>query len=191
MNDSVERPTAQQVRQRVREARALQSQANAELPPPLIDDSRIADKTDNTVSAEYLKDLDKELIIEIPKWELVLPGRDKDQLTVYRVDGEELFTGNYDQNDDVVDAFPLQVTIPKAVIRDWVDGAHAFAYKVKRYNGVTSESDTLTLMVDTRPPYLDRPPVIFPAVGEVREANKGTVSVELPSYADQQPKDHV
>lgn len=190
MNNSVERLTAQQVRQRVREARALRSQALADLPAPVIDDERIADKDDNTVNVEYLKEATKELIIEIPKWQLVLPGREKDLLKVFEVGGSELFTGSYDQDDEAT-AFPLNITIPKSTIAEWVDGVHEFNYSIRRYNGHTLQSDTLTLLVDTRPPYLDRTPASFPAIPDVLEGNKGTVSLQLPSYPDQQPKDYV
>ncbi|HDS1735569.1 hypothetical protein [Pseudomonas sp. BP8] len=182
--------TAQHARQAVRSARAQAVGTDAQLAPPGIPAALIADATDNTVLAAYLKDDDKDLSITIPKWDLVAPSRDPDKFILSVDDGkDELYSGEYTSDDESL--FPLELKLDRARVRAWGDGPRTFKYTVERYNGALDESTELVLRLDTRPPYQDKPPTVFPVIPNVLDGNKGTVTVSLPDYTDRAPKDHV
>lgn len=187
---------AELVRQKVRRARALNSETR-ELVKPGIDASLLADERDGTVFSAVLTDASKDLVISIEAWPLLVstPPGFFDVLEIYHTSasGTSTLLSSDEYTGADIDKFPLSVTISKDHIGSWVDGLQVFSYKVRPFNGsAASDSDPLSLIFDRTPPYGNKTPDELPALGyDVTDANIDSVSVELPSYDTHAPGDKV
>lgn len=187
---------AELVRQKVRRARALNSETKA-LAKPGIDASLLADDKDGTLFSAVLTDASKNLVISIEAWPLLgsTPAGFFDVLEIYHTSagGTPTLLSSEEYTGTDIGKFPLQVTIGKDDIGSWVDGPQFFSYKVKPWNGsAASDSGTLTLIFDRVPPYGNNTPDRFPALGyDVTDANINSVSVKLPRYDTHAASDKV
>lgn len=195
MNSKIHTP-AELTRQKVRRARALNSEAKA-LVKPGIDPSLLADALDGTLFSAVLTDASKNLVISIEAWPLLgsTPAGFFDVLEIYHTSagGTSTLLSSEEYTGADIGKFPLSVTIGKDHIGSWVDGPQVFSYKVKPWNGsAPTDSGTLDLIFDRVPPYGNNTPDPFPALGyDVTDANINSVSVELPRYDTHAASDKV
>ncbi|MFJ4053998.1 hypothetical protein ACIPZC_11100 [Pseudomonas sp. NPDC089743] len=175
---------AERTRQKVRRARAIKLDADS-LEKPGISSELLA-HPDGTVYSSVLTDPSKRLAITIEAWPLMdsIPPTLFDVLEIYHTteSGVPTLLSSDEYTASDVELFPLTVTITKEHIGSWVDGPQHFSYKVLRYNGTPTESETLSLIFDRVPPYGNGFPVAMPALVDVTDENIDSVTVTLPAY---------
>lgn len=157
----------------------------------IIEDKFIADRGDNTVFRKYLAEQDLELVVTVENpWQLPGSTLFQDELKLIHLpSGKALSSDFFTKGDEVL--FPFPITVPKDFIDILGDDVHTFGYEVEHGHGDFSDSLPLTLIFDRMAPYDQTPPKKMADIAPVTEANKDKVVIELPSYADFQPKDRV
>ncbi|WP_409487795.1 hypothetical protein ACK1U3_16375 [Pseudomonas promysalinigenes] len=190
MSDSSgKRPAVKKGQPKLRSIRVQYAQPQ-ELAAPGVDAALIADPADNTVKVEYLEDDSKVFQITIPAWASMAPPTMFDTLTVTHVQtGKTVLEEQYNR-DDAAD-FPLSITFDRAQLDGWTDGDNTFRYEVLTYNSSHDVSDDLTLRFDRKPPYDKATPLLFPPIPDITDANKASVKLTLPVYADRADGDEV
>ncbi|MDO7912670.1 hypothetical protein ACQKO6_02625 [Pseudomonas monteilii] len=167
-------------------------QTVAPLEAPRIDDALVADKTDMTVRSSYLLDDSLTFALSIVLWPNLAPPAPGvvDTLTVTRVQSNKVvFTDDYNQTN--AGEFPLRLDFPRPQVDEWGEGDNTFNYEVLSYNGESSLSQDLVLKFDRFAPYRTSSPEKFPLITDVTDSNIGTVTLQLPSYADRANGDTV
>lgn len=187
MNDFNDNRTSSKApRGRASEPNAAQNPLGA----PEIDDALLADKADNTVLAKYLVDPAFTFQLTIPPWNILAPSGHEDTLTVrHAQSGTVIHYGKYNEDSPVKP--PLPISIEKAQLDQWGEGAHVFNYELHTFLGVTQYSTDLELKFDRIPPYRASVPEKFPPIADITDDNISTVRLMLPSYADRADGDKV